>query len=399
MLAFYNMSEPTLEDILTINDDEKSFSGFSSVSEDEPRAHKKKSKPKRKTKTQQKSKSSNKKSTFDINNPNDITILREALGISPSLNKFSPNLRVQIDRNDISDSENMPLLTLPSCSSQIGDNIPEYDIPGTNDVNFGQALFGDVDNDQSQNDDEASEWELPRLKIPEKDKPVASSLAKMLNLASTSQCDIEPLVLKHKIPENCSQACPPLVNNEIWKAMNKRAQTQDRGIVETQNLVSTAMVPIIKLAELLKSQISANSEAKGLMSDALTLLGQIQFSLSVRRRYLIRPTLKKKYHSLCNVSSPITGNLFGDDLTKDIKACDALTSLGNEYTRYNNNFRGRKYNKRGNYNNYGYNSGQSQYSQRYQPYGRGTFRQPYKNYRGSKKGSATATLSTAPNDA
>ena len=34
---------------------------------------------------------------------------------------------------------------------------------------------------------------------------------------------------------------------------------------------------------------------------------------------MIRPNLKKKYHSLCNISTPITTQLFGDDIARDVK--------------------------------------------------------------------------------
>ena len=111
--------------------------------------------------------------------------------------------------------------------------------------------------------------------------------------------------------------------------MERKCQSQDRGIAETQNLLATAMIPIINLAETFKTQFSSNSEARTL-SDALTLVGQAQFHLSVRRRYMICPVLKKKYHSLCNISMPITTQLFGDDVSKDIKSCDSLVSIGKE---------------------------------------------------------------------
>ena len=112
--------------------------------------------------------------------------------------------------------------------------------------------------------------------------------------------------------------------------MNKYAQTQGKGIQDIQNLVATGITPIIKLAEVLKPHIMVNPEAKTLLSDSLTLLRQVQFNLSTRRRYFIRPNLKKKYHSLCNISKPITDKLFGDDITKDIKTCDSLFSLSKE---------------------------------------------------------------------
>ena len=54
------------------------------------------------------------------------------------------------------------------------------------------------------------------------------------------------------------------------------------------------MIPIIKLAEVLRPQLQGNTEARTLVADALTLMGQIQFNMSVKRCYLIRPNLKRK---------------------------------------------------------------------------------------------------------
>ena len=77
------------------------------------------------------------------------------------------------------------------------------------------------------------------------------------------------------------------------------------------------MIPIIKLIQLLKSEMS--EEAQNLVSDTMVLLGQAHFNLSVGRRYMIRPFLKKKYSSLCNIATPVTNKLFGDDLNKKMK--------------------------------------------------------------------------------
>ena len=37
---------------------------------------------------------------------------------------------------------------------------------------------------------------------------------------------------------------------------------------------------------------------------------------------MIRPHLKKKYSTLCNLNTPVTSFLFGVDVQKEIKKCD-----------------------------------------------------------------------------
>lgn len=202
------------------------------------------------------------------------------------------------------------------------------------------------------------------------------------------------------------------MNNEVWKILNKQAQSNDRSIQDIQNLVATGITPIIKLAEVLKPQIRTNAEAKTLLSDSLTLLGQVQFQLSVR----IRPNLRKKYSGLCNISTPISDKLFGDDITKDIKNYDSLSGLGKDQNYYyprplRGAGRGGSYPRRGyaagyNYPQYGYGyhgygAGYSQnygygHNRRFHPYPpRGYYRQPTRA-RGAKK---TATVTSAsPNE-
>ena len=190
-------------------------------------------------------------------------------------------------------------------------------------------------------------------------------------------------------------ATPPLVNQEIWKIMDKRAHLQDKALVDIQNLVAVGFAPIIRLADVLKGQIQGNPEVKSLLSDSLTVLGQIQYNLSVRRRYLIIPALKKKYAGLCHMSMPVTSKLFGDDVSKEVKNCDSLAYLGKDayrsagYTR--GGYRGR-FPRRG----YGSYSGYQGQPSRYQPYPqRGQQYRQYSRSRPTKK--APTATATAPN--
>ena len=259
--------------------------------------------------------SKHKKSLVDLENlsEHDIFNLRQKLGLVETHGRFditkAPNLHVEVNSEDIllSDEENTASLA----------NKAYDDSSAPNKLSLVEALFG------SNNDtDTEDEWGLPKLKSIEKDKPIAQSLASLINTACTSQCDTETLMSKYKVPENCDKLTPPLVNNEVWKVLDKRARSYDRAFVDIQNLVATGMVPVIKLAEILKPYIVGNTEAKQMLSDVLTLMGQIQFNLSLRRRYLIRPNLKKKYSNLCNINVPITTSLFGDDVLKEIKNCE-----------------------------------------------------------------------------
>ena len=74
----------------------------------------------------------------------------------------------------------------------------------------------------------AGDWDLPKLKIPKKGNTVSPSLASLINTACTSQCEVEDIIGKHKIPANCSSMVAPSVNPEIWSEIARKAQSYDK---------------------------------------------------------------------------------------------------------------------------------------------------------------------------
>lgn len=304
------------------------------------------------------------------------------------------------------------------------DNDPSSDVEivphgpvRTLDKQLKEALFDNLsdskENEEVALQDDDISWQLPKLKAPKKGDAVSSSLAKMINTACTSQCELDEILSKYKIPSNCDKMGAPTVNPEIWADIVRKAQSYDKAFQDIQTLIASGIVPIIKLVSIMKSKVS--DEAKSYISDAITLLGQAQFNISLRRRYMIRPFLKKKYSSLCNIATPITNQLFGDDLNKEIKKCDTSVSVARDQYGYLPNYRGQSrgrargrgysYPYRGYSNStqgYGSQYGGQQYGgrgyARYHPYVRqqSQFRQ-FQQYQAPKKGQKTATV-TNPND-
>lgn len=297
--------------------------------------------------------------TFDFSKmgKDDIESLRTALGITtPQTQQYEydnqyeyddleyhspleslenlPNVTVEIDRQDISDSEVYEETTPQISSRALSKNI--------------SSAFCVEERDNSPSD---GFWQLPKLRAPLKGEAIPESLAKLINTSCTVSCDVEQFK-KYKTPENCDKMAAPLVNQEVWKIMDRRGHATDKSMVEIQNLLASGMVPLIKLASELKDQMKENENIKTLLSDAMTVFGQVQYNLSLRRRFTIRPYLNRKYSGLCNSSFPITSMLFGDQIDKEIKAADASKYLGvknaqgyqsgyqNSQPRFNNRGRG-----------------------------------------------------------
>ena len=348
-----------------------------------------------------KNKDSQNKDSLDISSlsQNDIVMLRNLLGISvqrQSSNAMDeeqyqylfaedlenlPNVHVEVENEPESDTEvylegENPGWSNPPYSAQPLPPRPLADIGNQISAFFDNPppTAGSQPVEVEVVDDSA--WQLPRLKAPQRGEPIASSLASLINTACTAQCETEEIASRYKLPSNCDKLASPLVNPEIWNEIAKKAQTYDKFLRDIQTLLATGLIPVIKLAELLREQISQNNEAKTMLSDAITLLGQAQFNLSLRRRYMIRPNLKKKYSNLCSLNTPVSTFLFGDDIQKEIKKCDTSTTVTNNNQYYQANYydnsykprfgRGRARGRGGPVR--GYYGNATNYRGRYQPY-------------------------------
>ena len=105
------------------------------------------------------------------------------------------------------------------------------------------------------------------------------------------------------MPSNCEAMCPPSVNEEIWVDLNnvKKVQSTDKSFTEIQGLVMASMLPVLELSKVVKPFLSKAPEMKTHISEILTLIGPVQFKLSLRRRYLMKPFIISQFQTLCNM--------------------------------------------------------------------------------------------------
>ena len=66
--------------------------------------------------------------------------------------------------------------------------------------------------------------------------------------------------------------------------------------------------------------------------DSLSLLAHANTELNNRRKELIKPDLHTDYKHLCSASTTVTAELFGDDLSKQVKDISEVKRVGRKVT-------------------------------------------------------------------
>ena len=130
---------------------------------------------------------------------------------------------------------------------------------------------------------------------------------------------------KYDRPQNCEKLTVPRVNPEIWSTLNHTTKGSNLKIVNFQKTLAKVGIALTQSTDLLISMrakiSSSDAEQKQQLgklvtynTDSLAMLGHIHMELLLHRRESIKPNLKKEYSSLCSPHTPITEQLFGDDL-------------------------------------------------------------------------------------
>ncbi|XP_021372056.1 uncharacterized protein LOC110462431 [Mizuhopecten yessoensis] len=158
---------------------------------------------------------------------------------------------------------------------------------------------------------------------PAVSKRVASSVTK----AVRARTDVSALTDKYKIPKNAKAFIPPRTNVDVWNFLGSQTRTRDVAMQEVQRLVGHGMVPIVQLVENMRTSSTLDLGAvRRLLSDSLSVLCNIFYEISIRRRQMMRSNLPQKHLAgLCNNDTPITSKLFGDNVAKTTVQTTTLT--------------------------------------------------------------------------
>ncbi|VDI02305.1 Hypothetical predicted protein [Mytilus galloprovincialis] len=212
-------------------------------------------------------------------------------------------------------------------------------------------IFSDEENEpQVIASDDEFDYELPKIfEDDEKyDEEVSPSLAKVFDNICKKKSDVSVMTREMKIPVNCKSLVAPPVNAEIWQFLERKAKTADLNLQTIQKSLGCGMVPLIRVAEILKSKTPDVKLMRENISKALAILSNTHFELSIKRRMSLKPHIDKKYHQLCNRNEDVGSNLFGDEVGKRLKDINEINKINKNITssygrnsNYRGSFRGR----------------------------------------------------------
>ena len=160
---------------------------------------------------------------------------------------------------------------------------------------------------------------------------VNDTLARVVNSGIRAKIDrnvAKELCEKFVRPRNCEALVVPKINKELWNtsAFKKTTKEGDKCFQTAQRYMSQGLIPLVSLMDKLLETDQA--EEFRLAKESFQLLAYAHRDISNIRRQQLKGVVSDKYKQLCNDSTPLTGNLLGDDLEKQIKTLDEMRKVG-----------------------------------------------------------------------
>ena len=118
---------------------------------------------------------------------------------------------------------------------------------------------------------------------------------------------------KYPRPENCPLLVSPKINRAVWNQLKQKARASDKALQKVQQCFIAAVSAMINACE------KATGDVKTTLTHGLVLALAGNRELNLRRRDQLRPELNAQFASLCNVATPISSELFGDDPRKEVE--------------------------------------------------------------------------------
>ena len=149
---------------------------------------------------------------------------------------------------------------------------------------------------------------------------------------------MKPLYEKYKVPGNCETVCAPAMNTDMKRLMNskwdKKTDITYNGMQKTLTKVFAATLQLNELNMGKTHDQESRRKGMQITVDIVTMLGQVNYELSNRRKFHLGKCILPKYRPLCakDTVKPTT-TLFGDNVTQLIKDVNLKSKIGYEENR------------------------------------------------------------------
>lgn len=145
--------------------------------------------------------------------------------------------------------------------------------------------------------------------------PIDGDLAKMIDDLINDKlpkAKLEELTDKYCRPENCNNLVAPKTNKAVWNQLKDQTKKLDTGMQKCQKLFLSSVYAILQAAR------TATGDMKTQLIHSIVLIMSGNREMNLKRREILKPDLNSQFNALCGASTPITTELFGDDMGKQI---------------------------------------------------------------------------------
>ena len=174
-----------------------------------------------------------------------------------------------------------------------------------------------------------------RLPLPTSQRnfplPLNEQLANLVNELCKDhlpKAKLDAVLEQYHRPSNCDHLVSPKVNKVVWQQLNHAGRTADNAMQRCQKLFSASVYA------MLHACTQTPRAARPSFIHEIERFQRGNRDINLRRREFLRPHLNFRYSALCNPSTPITSEIFGDDINKEIHQLTKSSQLGTKLTNF-----------------------------------------------------------------
>ena len=170
------------------------------------------------------------------------------------------------------------------------------------------------------------------------DDKLAAVVSKVLRRKSSDDKITEKLN-SFKRPSNIDKLEQTRVNPEIWCTLQSKTRSTDIRFQKVEQALLKSIVPIVQCMQSLMGNATENQKAlMTKLCDSVAIIGYARDELNLRRREFIKPDLNRQFASLCSARTPVTGLLFGDNLSQQCKDIQETNKLSQQFGKRTESF-------------------------------------------------------------